>query len=104
MIVSNLLRIFMNFKQAGISLLETMVGLSIAAGISLVLMRQQETSNKMQAKTNVDQNINSAVNILQTSLANRAICTKSLVTKGIGDDVLEIVNAQVDPIDFILRI
>jgi hypothetical protein len=90
----------MSLKQAGISLVETLVGLSIAAGISLVLMRQQETSNKMQAKTNVDQNINSAVNVIQTSLANRAICTKSLATKGVGDNVAELINAEVSPGDF----
>jgi type II secretory pathway pseudopilin PulG len=92
-------KIFLS-KQAGISLVETLVGLSIAAGISLVLMRQQETSNKMQAKTNVDQNINSAVNIIQSSLGNRAICTKSIETKGVGDSITQIVDAQVDPTNF----
>ena len=86
------------FKQAGISLVETMIGLSIAAGISLVLMRQQETSNQMQAKTSADQNINSAVNIIQTSLANRAICTKTIENKGVGDSLTLIVDAiNVDP-------
>ena len=86
------------FKQAGISLVETMIGLSIAAGISLVLMRQQETSNQMQAKTSADQNINSAVNIIQTSLANRAICTKTIENKGVGDSLTRIVDAiNVDP-------
>lgn len=62
----------MNFKQAGISLVETLIGLSIAAGISVVLMRQQETSSKMQSKNNANQVIISAANVIQTALANRA--------------------------------
>jgi hypothetical protein len=61
-------------------------------------MRQQETSNQMQAKTSADQNINSAVNIIQTSLANRAICTKTIENKGVGDSLTQIVDAiNVDP-------
>jgi type II secretory pathway pseudopilin PulG len=90
----------MNFKQAGISLVETLVGLSIAAGISVVLMRQQETSSKMQTKNNANQVIASAVNVIQTALSNRASCSLTLVGKGVGDSVTQILEGKVNPLDF----
>lgn len=84
----------MNLKQAGISLVETLVGLSIAAGISVVLMRQQETSSKMQSKNNANQVIISAANVIQTALANQSSCTLSLNGKGVGDFVTQIVEGK----------
>lgn len=90
----------MTYKQAGISLVETMIGLAIAAGISVVLMKQQETSSRMQSKNNSDQIINSAAQIIQSSLSNRAICTLSLRTRGLGDPVLQIVDGSIDPANF----
>lgn len=87
-------------KHSGMSLVEAMIGLAIAGGISLVLMRQQETSSKMQSKNTSDQVINQAVQIIQTSLANRAICTESLKGRGIGDIVPKLVDAKINPNDY----
>jgi type II secretory pathway pseudopilin PulG len=73
-----------NLKQAGMSLVEVMIGVGIAAGIGVVMMRNQDNANKMQAKTVANQDVNAAVNIIQTQLSNRAVCSMSLAGKKPG--------------------
>lgn len=68
-------------SSRGMSLVEVMIGVSIAAGIGLMMMRNQDNANKMQAKVVANQDINAAVNIIQTQLANRAVCSMSLAGK-----------------------
>lgn len=77
--------------------MEAMVGLAIAGGIGLVIMQQQESSTKMQSKINSNQVVNSAANVLQTAISNRAICSLSLAGKKIGDAVPTLFDAQVSP-------
>lgn len=86
--------------QKGFSIVEITIGLALAAGLGLVLMRQTENSSKMQVKNNSNQVVNSAVNSIQTSLANQAICTKSLEGYGVGDQIPALVNAKIDPSDY----
>lgn len=87
----------MSVKQKGFSLVTAMIGLAAVGGIGLMIMQQQEASTKLQAKNHADQIIDSAANIVQISLASRAICTHSLKNKGVGDTVTTLFDAQVDP-------
>jgi hypothetical protein len=87
----------MKLNQTGMSLVEAMIGLAIASGIGLVLMRQQETAGKIQTKANINQEVNSVASIVQTALANRAVCTLSLVGKGVNDAVPALLDAGVNP-------
>ena len=88
----------MKLNQIGMSLVESMVGLAIAGGIGLVLMRQQETAGKIQTKANINQEVNSIASVVQTSLANRAVCTLSLLGKGVNDVVPALVDGKINPL------
>lgn len=88
----------MKFGHNGMSLIEAMIGLAIASGIGLVLMRQQDTAGKIQTKANINQAMNSVASVVQTSLANRAVCTLSLQGKGVNDDVPALVDGKVNPL------
>jgi type II secretory pathway pseudopilin PulG len=88
----------LKIKQSGFSLVEAMVGLAIAGGISLVLMNQQETSSKMQSKAMANQDINTAAAAIQSSLSNRAICSTSLANKAFGETIDHIFEAQINPL------
>lgn len=85
-------------KQTGMSLVEALVGLGIAAGIGVVLMRQQENSSKMQSKNNINQIVNSAAQAIQTSLSNRAICSESLGGLSVNSNVTALVDAKINPL------
>lgn len=87
----------MSKRQRGFSLVEAMVGLAIAGGIGLVVMQQQESSTKMQVKNNVNQVVDSATNVIQAALSNRAVCSMSIRGKGVGDIVPTLFDAQVSP-------
>lgn len=87
----------MSYQQKGFSLVGALVGLAVVGGIGLVIMQQQESSSKMQSKDNADQVVNSAANIVQIALANRAVCSLSLKNKGVGDTVPTLFDAQVSP-------
>lgn len=87
----------MSFWQRGFSLVEAMVGLAIASGIGLVVMQQQDSSSKMQAKNNANQAVESATNLIQSALSNRAVCSRSIRGLGVGDPVPALFNAQVNP-------
>lgn len=89
-----------NLSHSGFSLVEALVGLSIAAGIGLVLMQQQESSSKMQAKNNANQIVESAANVVQSAISNRAVCSLSLKDKVVGQQVPALVDAVVDPSDY----
>jgi hypothetical protein len=60
-------------------------------------MQQQESSSKMQSKINSNQVVNSAANVVQTAISNRAICSYSLAGKGVGDSVPILFDAEVSP-------
>ena len=81
-------------NQTGMSLVEVMIGVSIAAGIGVMMMRNQENANKIQGKVVANQDISSAVNILQTQLANRAVCSYSLAGK---KAVVKVPGAAIPP-------
>jgi hypothetical protein len=88
----------MKLNQIGMSLVEAMVGLAIASGIGLVLMRQQDTATKIQTKANINQEVNSVSSVVQTALANRAVCTLSLKGKGKNDFVPALVDGKINPL------
>lgn len=87
----------MKCNQNGMSLVETLVALGIAGVIGVVLMRQQETAIKMQTKNDINQVVNSAAQVIQTSLSNSAICSKSLEGKGPGETIPFLVDAVPNP-------
>lgn len=81
-------------NQAGVSLVEVMIGVGIAAGIGVMMMRNQDTANKIQGKVVANQDISAAVNIIQTQLANRAVCSLSLAGK---KPVVKVPGAAIPP-------
>lgn len=81
-------------NQTGFSLVEVMIGVGIAAGIGVMMMRNQENANKIQGKVVANQDISSAVNILQTQLSNRAVCSRSLAGK---KPVVKVPGAAIPP-------
>lgn len=89
----------MGIRQKGFSLVEVLIGLGLAGGISLILLQQQETATKIQTKSNANQTINSAVDLVQTALANKAVCSRSLDGRRVGDSIPALVDAINNPAD-----
>lgn len=76
----------MKNNEKGISLVQVLIAIGLAGGLSLLLMRQQENANKVQGKMAFNQEINGLHYEIQTLMANHKNCSATVMNTVIPDN------------------